>query len=114
MDFKVKPNASGAAKIPQLRYNEQSKSDKVLQVLAVPKQVIADASGAGILVGKGSLLRVKGTASQYISFGADAAMAAPTVASNDAVEAPADFFYIVATDNFVRTSAAMRIEVVED
>lgn len=114
MEFKVKPDAVGATKIPQLRYNDQSKSDKVLQVLAVPKQVIADASGAGILVGKGSLLRVKGTATQWIAFGDSAAMAAPTVASQDAVEAPGDFFYIVATDDFVRTSAAMRIEVVED
>lgn len=114
MDFKVRPDSIGAAKIPQLRYNEQSKSDKVLQVLAIPKQVIADANASAVKVGKGSLLRVKGTATQYIAFGDESSLAAPTVSTQDAVETPADFFYIVATGEFVRTSAAMRIEVVED
>ena len=113
MDFKIKNDAVGATKIPQLRYNEQSKSDKVLEVLAIPKQVIADASSAQ-KVGKGSLLRVEGVAGGYIAFDEDGSLGAPGAATQDALKTPADFFYIVATDEFVRTSAAMRIEVVED
>ena len=110
--YKVKPGATGAAKIDQLKYIERSKSDKVTDVLVAPESVIADASSAQ-KVGKGSLLRVEGQANQYIAFG-DESIGAPGAGTQTAVKTPADFFYIVATDEFVRTSAAMRIEVIED
>ena len=110
--YKVKPGATGAAKIDQLKYVERSKSDKVTDVLVAPQSVIADASTAQ-KVGKGSLQRVKGQASAYIVFGDDS-VGVPAVGTQNALETPADFFYIIATDDFVRTSAAMRIEVIED
>lgn len=113
MDYKIKGDLSGASKIPQLKYNEIAKADKQLQVLAVPSSVIADATSAQ-KVGKGNLLRIKGTAAGYIAFDADGSLGAPSVATQDALETEAGFFLIVAPDEFIRTSVAMRIEIIED
>lgn len=110
-DYKTK-NTVGALKGPQLSYTDVAKAYKQMQVLAIPDKVIADATSAQ-LVGKGNLLRVSGQSSNYIAFG-DPSVAAPTVNSDNAVETPNDYFYIVATDNYVRTSVAMRIEVIEE
>lgn len=113
MEYKVKGDLSGSSKVPQLKYNEIAKADKQLQVLAIPSVVIADATSAQ-KVGKGNLLRIKGTAAGYIAFDADGSLAAPGVATQNALETEAGFFLVIATDEFIRTSAAMRIEVVED
>lgn len=104
-----------AGKIDQLSYTEKAKARKTMDVLVIPDLVIADASGAGVKVGKGNLLRVEGTSGGYLSFGAGTTMAAPVVAdASGTIKTPAGFFFIVATDDFVRTSAAMRIEVVTE
>ncbi len=99
------------ANAPQQRYVERAKADKQLQVLSVPDLVIADASAAGVFVGKGSLLRIKGVTGEHIIFGSDTSIGIVAGTEDTSVETPADFFSIIATDDFIRTSVAMRIEV---
>lgn len=102
--------ASG--KIEQLTYTEKAKARKTLDVLVIPDRAIADASAAQ-LVGKGSLLRVEGTSGGFITFGGSL-VAVPSASTENTLKTPAGFFFIVATDDYVRTSAAMRIEVVAE
>jgi len=111
MKYKVK-EVIAKDKMDQLSFNDIAKAHKQIPVLAIPSKVIADATSAQ-LVGKGSLCRVEGSAGAFIAFG-DSTIAAPSVASMDAIKCPADFFYVIATDDFIRTSAAMRIEVISD
>ena len=94
------------------KYSPKAKADRTLDVLAMPDQVIPDATSAK-KVGKGNMLRVSGSASQYLAFGKDS-MDAPTSNTPNAIETPADYFVIIATDDYVRTSAVMRIEVIKD
>ncbi len=113
INYKTKDSVA-TGKIMQLLYTEAAKANKQLSVLFSPTLVIADATTA-TKVGKGSLLRVKGASSQYIVFGDNSgAMPNADVNSQTAVETPNDYFMTVATGEFVKTSAAMRIEVVED
>lgn len=111
--YKTLPKQSGASKQVQLRYNERAKADKILDVLVIPEKVIADAT-AGELVGKGTLLRVKGVSGGFITFGEDSTVPTPMALTGETLETPADFFFVVATNEFVKTSTAMRIEVIED
>lgn len=109
-NFKTK-NSIGAEKKAQLRYNEAGKADKQIPVLAMPTAVIADASTAQ-KVGKGSLCRVHGSGTEYVAFGASN-MAAPDSSTATALLLEG-VTLVVATDDYVRTSAAIRIEVIED
>jgi hypothetical protein len=109
--YKVK-KVIGSMNMWQLAYTEVAKAMKQLNLLAIPDRAIADAQSAQ-LVGKGSLCRVKGTSLGYLTFG-PAAVAAPTISTTNTIETPNDYFMIVATDDYVRTSTAMRIEVIAD
>lgn len=108
----ISKNDVSAGQIPHSAFNSTAKANKTLDVLVVPSLLIADATTA-TEVGKGSLLRVKGAANQFLTFG-DVSVGVPTISTNDTIETPADFFFIVATDSHVRTSSIMRIEVVRD
>jgi len=112
MTYVIKKESAGSAKIPQLKFNDVAKADKVITTLAMPIQVIPNAFASAIRVGTGNLLRVAGVASNYIWFGTDS-LAVPT-STDAAISMPAEFFYVIATNDFVRTSSAVRIEVVED
>lgn len=108
------PNTPGKIVTELLKYTPVAKADKTIPVLAIPSNVIADASAAGVLVKKGSLLRVVATSAmtaEYLHFGA-VNVAAPTVATVTAIQVPTSPFFIVATADYVRTSVAMRIEVI--
>lgn len=94
-------------------YNDRAKSYKTLDLIAVPERVIADATAA-VLVGKGKLLRVEGSAGEFIAFDSDGSLGSPGASTQNAIKMPGDFFLTVAADEFVRTSSAVRIEVVED
>ena len=113
INYKTKPGGVATGKQVQLKYTDKAKADKQLQVLAVPDKVIASAVSAQF-VGKGNLLRVLGTTNGYIAFG-DVNMAAPTITTQTALRTnTASFFFIIATNDYVRTSVEMRIEVTED
>lgn len=111
--YKTKKSVA-AGKVDQFSYTERAKARKTMDVLVIPEALVADAFAAGVLVGKGNLLRVEGTAAGYITFGPDSTTAIPTAVTANTLKTPAGFFFIVATDEFVRTSALMRIEVVND
>lgn len=102
-----------AGKMEQLAYTEKAKAKKTMDLQVIPDSIIADAT-AGALVGKGNLCRVKGTAGGFISFGTAASMTTPSALTTNTMETEAKYFLIVATDEFVKTSAAMRIEVIND
>ena len=105
-------NSAATGKIEQLVFNNEAKASKELTVEAMPFKVIADATTAQ-LVGKGSVCRVKGTTGTFIAFG-DVTVSVPTVTTPDALELDTGFIKVVATDNYVRTSVAIRIEVIQD
>lgn len=112
-EWKVKGGTSiGAQKKEQLRFNNEGKADKQIPVLAMPSSVIADAATSAAKVGKGNLCRVHGSAGEYVAFG-DSAIAAPGAATENALLINS-IVLVVATDDYVRTSAAIRIEVIED
>jgi hypothetical protein len=98
--------------------NPRAKAHKELGVDVVPDLgPIADAAAAPVKVGKGNLCRVKGVADAFISFGDDeTALAAKTLdaAAKETFQMEAGYFYIAATGDYVKTSVAMRIEVIKD
>lgn len=113
MDYKTKSSLA-VGKRENLRYNEISKSDKVLDLTPVPSKVIADASGAATYVGKGNLCRIFGTAGGWVVFG-DSTVVVPIITTQNAIQTIAAApFMVIATDDYIFTSAAMRIEVTED
>lgn len=93
-------------------YNPRAKADKEISVLAMPNQIIADATTA-VQVKKGNLCRIEGTAGGFIKFG-DENVEIPTVSTKETLKTEAGFFIVAATGDYIRTSAAMRIEVIRD
>lgn len=94
-------------------YNPKAKANKDLEVLVIPDgKPIADATTAQ-KVGKGNLCRIKGTAGGFVIFG-DENVVIPTVLTKDTMETEAGFFIVSAPDDYIRTSAAMRIEIIKD
>ncbi len=99
-----------AGKMEQVAYTEKAKGKKTLQVLCMPDSILPGSTDAA-LVGKGNLLRIKGTAGGFITFGGSAVAVAD---STNGLETELGYFLIVAPDDYIRTSAAMRIEIVKD
>lgn len=112
-EYKQKAGMSiGSEKKAQLRYNNESKADKQIPVLPMPFLTTADASTAAVKVGKGNLCRVHGSGTEYVAFGGSG-MTAPDANSQNALLLEG-ITLVVATDDFIRTSAAIRVEVMED
>lgn len=114
-DFKNK-GTIGAERRAQLNYNEQSKSQKDMAVVAVPVKVLTAAQAtAGAQVGKGNLCRIFGTAADLVRFSDDPIGSLPVATDQDGVQLGATVVTIVATGEFIRTTAAVtRVEVIED
>jgi hypothetical protein len=112
-DIQRYPSGTPVANMGQLAYNANGKAFKQIPVLSMPYQIIANASAAGVLVGRGTLLRVQGATNGYIQFGADDIDAVDGTEATS-LKTPNDFFLVVATDNYVRTSGAFRIELIRD
>lgn len=102
----------GPDKARQLSYNNNGKAHKEISVLSMPFKVIADATTAA-LVGKGNLCRIHGTAGGWVAFGA-AAIGVPDVSTQTALQTEATTFLVIATDDYIRTSATIRVEVITD
>lgn len=113
-EYKTKDSAA-AAKKEQLKYNPTGKADKQIPVLSMPSKIIADANTAAAtarLVGKGNLCRVHGSVG-YLAFGA-VSLVEPDANTQTALLMDSSIFLVVATDDYIRTSAAVRVEVIED
>lgn len=93
---------------------QKAGAGKVLNVDVTPDSVHADANATAIQVGKGNICRIEGTAGGFIVFGKDASVAVPDVNTATALKTEAGFFYVRAQEDYIRTSAAMRIEVIKD
>lgn len=96
----------------QVRYLDQLGSDAVTGDVLGPGEVITDdTSLAGVLVKWGSILRIEAAAGTYIAFG-DSAIGAVSATTSPGFKHPGGFILINATDNFIRSSAALtRLEV---
>ena len=95
--------------LDHLNYTEQAKARKQINVLSIPDLVVADANAAPVLVKKGSLCRILGTAGGWVTFGAST-VAVPIITTLG-IQTVAEWFYVIATNDYIRTSAAMRVEV---
>jgi len=103
-----------AAEMSNYKMNPRAKADKQIVTNAMPEKVIADATTAQ-KVGKGKLLRIEGTAGGFIAFDSDGSLGVPGALTNPpTLKTEAEFFYIVAPDSYIRTSAVMRIEIIRD
>jgi hypothetical protein len=94
------------------KYNPRAKADKAIIVLAIPTLIIADATAAKF-VGKGNICRIKGTAGGFVTFG-ESTVGVPSVSTSETIETESGFFQVISTGDYIRTSAAMRIEVIND
>jgi hypothetical protein len=95
-------------------FNERATGSKLIKVEAMPDSVISNATTPQ-QVGKNKLLRIKGVAGTFLSFRSkDTDNAVPAVGDNKTYEMDDGFFYIRSQDQYVITSAAVRIEVIPD
>lgn len=108
----------GQETVPQVEHIHQAGAKLVMSDVIVPGDVITtDTSAAGVLVKVGSICRIQVTSDTYVAFGPSDTMAAVTSATTPGLKlvgvAGRDGVYlVVATDDFIRTSAAVtRLEV---
>lgn len=96
----------GPNTIVQDEHLDLANAKKVLGDVLIPGDVItSDASAAGILVGKGNLLRVRVSAATFVAFGSDPSMAAVTNATSPGLELNSAGVYLIScTDDYVRMS----------
>lgn len=94
--------------------NGRAKAHKELQVLVVPENIVADASGSQQFVGKGNICRIKGTAGGFVMFQDEGETAAPSALTAETLETEDGYFVVAASKDYIRTSAAMRIEITQD
>jgi len=105
----------GAGVIDQQKYNDRAKSDKQIRTYVLPESISNDFSAATKVL-KGNLCRIlnESGSTQYVTFG-DSSVAAPDVNTVNALAIPDDGdIYIIAPDDYIRGSAAMRLEIIED
>lgn len=114
-NFKQK-NSIGPEKRAQLNYNEAAKAQKQMSVQGMPSKVLtAGEATAGILVGKGNVCRVFGTAADLVIFADSNPGGVPTATDQTAAMLGATVQSFVATGEFIRTTAGVtRVEVIED
>jgi hypothetical protein len=104
----------GQETINQVEHLAPAGAKIVTSGVIVPGKVVAtDTSAAPVLIGIGSILRIEVTADTYLAFG-DETLAAVTVTTSPAIKLKPGITLVCATDDFVRTSAALtRLEVIE-
>lgn len=107
-------NPIGTEKQNQLGYVEKAKARMTTDSHCTPDLVLTAAqAAAGVLVGRGNICRVFGTATDLVEFFPSAtATATPLTTDNTAIMLGQTVLQIVANDEFVRTTAGVtRIEV---
>jgi len=107
----------GPQKMGELRYNNDAKADKKMEVQATPIAVLTAAQAtAGAQVGKGNVCKVFGVSgSSLVQFGPSIPGSVPTTTTQNAALLSAAAVQIVATDEFIRTTSDVsRVEIYED
>lgn len=105
-------NIRGSELIRQLQHVDAMDAQAVtVGVLSPGSVVTTDISAAGVLVGKGALLRIQVGADVYLAFGASD-IGVVSVSTSPAIKLPAGYHIIRATDDYIRASAAAtRLEI---
>ncbi len=94
-------------------YNQRAKASKTLDLSSVPNLIVAG-SNSPVKVGKGKLCRIKGTAGGFVRFAKAGDVTVPDATTKETFETEARYFYLISTEDFIITSAAMRVEVTND
>ena len=94
--------------------NGRAKAGKNLELEVVPNSIVADASAAQFFVGKGNICRINGTAGGFAMFQDEGDTTVPSSSTEETIQTELGFFKIVATKDYIRTSALMRIEITKD
>lgn len=99
--------------INQDEHLDAANARKVTEGVIIPGDVKTDdASAAGVYVGKGNICRIEVTADTYVAFGADA-IGAVDSSTSPASKLKSGISQVVATDDYIRSSAALtRLEVI--
>jgi hypothetical protein len=103
---------TGSETLNQVEHIDEVGARAVMGDVLAPGIVItSDTSAAGVLVGKGSILRVQATADTYIAFGTDA-IGAVSSTTSPGFKHPGGYVLLNATDDFIRSSANVtRLEI---
>jgi len=103
----------GADIINQHSYNNSSKSHKKLNLIPIPTSIIADATSAKF-VGKGNLIRIcDATKGNLVRFGLSD-VTIPTLSTDETVMLDSGFSMMIATNDYIITNVALRIEICID
>jgi hypothetical protein len=110
---RTKAGTRGQEVRDQVEHIDSAGAKLVYQGCLVPGQVITDdTSSAARLVGAGSILRIQVGADTYVAFGDDQ-LGAVTASTSPGLKLPAGYHTVIATSDWIRTSAALtRLEVV--
>jgi len=105
----------GQETINQVEHVASAGAKLVYTNCLVPGTVItADISAAPVLVEPGSILRIQTAGDTYIAFSADDSLGAVSSSTSPGLKLPVGYHVVIATDNFIRASAAVtRLEVVK-
>jgi len=116
MTKKIK-KVQGQAQIVQLQHLDEASAQTVTEGVLVPGKVVpaaTDTSAAGVLVGKGSLIRVQVSADTYVAFGASD-IGAVAEATSPGLKLASGYYLIRATDDYFRSSADVtRLEILSE
>lgn len=102
----------GSETLNQVMYLDNTGSQANTGDILAPGDVITtDASAAGVLVGKGSIVRIQVSADTYVAFG-ESTIAAVSSTTTPGLKLAAGYYLVCATDDYLRASAALtRLEV---
>lgn len=113
--YKTRTNI-GAEKKDQIKYSDERGAGSVTEAVLVQGEVITgDFTAGAILVGKGSLLRIRVAATAYVAFSESSALGAVASSTSPALELFTAGTYLVrAREDYMRSSAALaRVEKTE-
>lgn len=105
-------NTIGQETLNQIEHIDKVGARAVIgDVLAPGTVVTADISAAGVLVRKGSIVRIQAPADTYIAFG-ESTIGAVSITTSPGFKHPGGYVLLNATDDYIRASAAAtRLEI---
>lgn len=112
-EFYKTKKATGTERQNQQSFTTRAKSHKKMEVIGTPDIVLTAAQAtAGIKVGKGSICRIFGVATDLVGFYSSIPGAVPAVTDQTVCQLGATVTTIIASDSFIRTTSGVtRVEV---